>query len=572
MTKFNKSLLTAAVVGALALPSIASAATLGYGTARQITFAKDLIVNNDTTIYTPRTLQLAAGTTDASNIATVSAAGEEVRVKVTLTNGAKFDTTADASTLVSGFMVGTELGATTPRVLGDTGLFDANGPIVGGTSVAGSSLILGAPYYSTNGQELNFSFKSPGVGLDGAAPAYAIGLNSMQVTNLVAGLFDGSEIGAEITVQNKLGQQILAATSTIAKSVWGLTYADLAQDSSYSAYKIDVVGGGTGTAAFNRKTRFSSTGAVGGAAAVPGSNTLWSAGGVTIDIAKALEVGTGASTTTPTYINNYSAVATTPQYNVVSTSTITVKVIGNDLTSFAASTSPAAQNLFLSTSATCASSIGVNAVIAGGTATFAIPGTNAAVLAAAAPWSIGSATPGPLNLYTCFQANGAKEMVAQSLKGEVSVAYNLTTQRKDPPAGTFSLKPLEQNGSNLVFQNVNPAGNATAQSFMRVTNNNAFACPVVIDAKDDAGKHSGEVKFTLGAHESKQVNSEVLEGKATSAGVTGSFGDGTGKWYVRVTAECDNVAGSALNRHQDGVVTDLTPAKNETWLTPTTKL
>ena len=450
MTKFNKSLLTAAVVGALALPSIASAATLGYSAPKQITFAKDLIVNNDTTIYTPRDLVLAAGTTDAANMATV-ATGTEVRVKVTLTNGAKFDTTADAATLVAGFTVGTEL-AGAVRVLGPT----APG--------ATDSLIIGTPYYSTSGQELNFSFNSAAAGTDQtAAGAYAIGLNSMQVTSLVAGLFTGSEIGAEITAQNAAGQQILAAKSAIAKSVWGLTYADLAQDSSYGAYKIDVVGGGSGTTAFNRKTRFSPSGAVGNAGATTApANTLWSAGGVTIDIAKALEVGTGAGTT-PTYINNYSAVASTPQYNVVSTSTITVKVIGNDLTSFAASTSPAAQNLFLSTSATCASSIGVNAVIAGGTATFAIPGTNAAVLASAAPWSIGSATPGPLNLYTCFQANGAKEMVAQSLKGEVSVAYNLTTQRKDPPAGSFSLKPLEQNGSNLVFQNVNPAGNATTQ-------------------------------------------------------------------------------------------------------------
>src|SRR5690606_32937583 len=118
------------------------------------------------------------------------------------------------------------------------------------------------------------------------------------------------------------------------------------------------------------------------------------------------------------------------------------------------------------------------------------------------------------------------------------------------------------------------AANPEAQSFLRLTNNNNDVCPVTIDAKDDAGKHSGEVKLTLAAHTSKQINSDVLEGAAASAGVTGSFGDGAGKWYVRVTAECSNFKASALNRHADGVVTDLTPEKgigNE-WLTPSVKL
>src|SRR5690606_39477355 len=94
MTKFNKSLLTMAVVGALSLPGMATAATLAYPTGQQITFAKDLIVNDATTIYTPNSLVLSAEAADAPRIATVLA-GETVRVKATLTNGAIFDTTAD---------------------------------------------------------------------------------------------------------------------------------------------------------------------------------------------------------------------------------------------------------------------------------------------------------------------------------------------------------------------------------------------------------------------------------------------------------------------------------------------
>ncbi len=68
MKKFNKSLLTAAVVGALALPALASAASLAYPTGKQIWFAKDLIVNNGTTINTPSELTLSATIDDATRI------------------------------------------------------------------------------------------------------------------------------------------------------------------------------------------------------------------------------------------------------------------------------------------------------------------------------------------------------------------------------------------------------------------------------------------------------------------------------------------------------------------------
>jgi len=64
MTKFNKNLLAAAVVGALALPGMVSAASLTYPNGKQITFAKDLIVNNGTTLYTPADLTLAGDASD----------------------------------------------------------------------------------------------------------------------------------------------------------------------------------------------------------------------------------------------------------------------------------------------------------------------------------------------------------------------------------------------------------------------------------------------------------------------------------------------------------------------------
>ncbi len=532
MTKFTKSLLTAAVVGALALPSLASAAALNYDGSKQITFAKDLIVNDGTTILVPADLTLRATIDDAARIATV--ASDKVTVKVTLTNGAKFDATADAPTLVAGFLIGADLGGAA-----------AGTPIV----------VVGVPYYSATGQELNFSFTAPGAGVVGLATDFAVKLNSMQVTNLVEGLFDGSAISAQITAQNSVGQQILAAKAVIARSVWGLDIGSTL--TTTPALTIDVANGDLAGDVFGRKTRFAPTGAVGGAA-IAGNplNTLFSPGSIDIDIAQALETD-GA---TLSYVNNFDAVALTPEYNVVSTAVFTINVNGSDLTAFAGG------DIYLDSSVACNGATPIVGTVTGGTAKFSAPATNPLFA------NVTNAPPSATSLFVCLIADDADEMVPQDLSADVSVDYLLNTQRVNPPLVTVPLSPLLLNGTTIIFQNVNPAGNMTAESFLRLTNNNDYLCPVSIDAKDDAGLHTKPLTYTMAAHTSKQLNSQTLENGGQGFG--GSWGDGTGKWYVRVTAECSNFKASALNRHQDGTVTDLTPAKwvgNE-WLTPAAKL
>lgn len=512
MTKLNKTLLTAAVVSALALPSIVSAATLTYPAGKQIHFAKDLIVNDGTTIETNNELQLKATAADAVRVATV--AGDDVTVKVTLTNGAKFDSTADAATLVDGFFQGVE---------------------AGGAPAALAGSVVGTPYYSASGQELNFTFTAAGAGVDSAVAAdYFLELNSLQVTNLVGGLFTGNSIGAEITVQNNSGVQILASSATIARSVWGLEVSSLVGDTTK---KIDV-------GSDPRKTLFSPSGAVGGSSA-PG-NTYFNAGGVQLEVTQADLIGGGTG-----FVNNYNAIAANPVYNVVATADVTVTVTGTNLAGFTGG------GVWLDALNTCSSAPAgrINGSVAGGVATFTSSVTNAI-------WSpVTQVVPGAAVAYVCFAADNVKELVPQALGATLSVNYKLPTQRVNPPPYSFDILPLALNGSTIIFQNVNPGGNATAQSFLRLTNNNAINCPVFIDAKDDAGLHSRTLSLDLAAHTSKQVNSDVLEA---------AFGDGTGKWYVRITAECSNFKASALNRHQDGVVTDLTPEKGvgAEWLTP----
>lgn len=530
MTKFNKTLLAAAVAGAIALPGIAVAASLGYEDPQQITYAKDLIVNDGTTIYTPTGLVLSGAANDAARLATVEA-NEEVRVKVTLTNGVRFDQTADANTLVEGFVIGTELGG------------DGIGTIADGGGLVGNA------YYSNSGQELNFVFTAPDAGAYDA-DGFALSINSMQVTQLTGGLYDGSSIGAEITVQNASGQQILAARSEIAKSKWGLDVAsDLTQVDRDST--IDVSAGD----GFNRKTRFSTTGLVGGA---KDTDVLWNAGAVVIDVAKALET----DGVTESVVNNYSAVAELPEYNVVGTAQFNIQVKGSDLTAFAD------QNVFLSANKECdTQDLDGSLNAAGDTYIFNAPASHALFA------GVTDAPPTASRLNVCFRASGDNEMNPQDLTATVAVDYRLSTQRVNPPATTVNLAPLTMNGEELIFQNVNPGQNGRAQSFLRITNNNADVCPITIDAKDDAGRLSGEVTFTLAPHASWHANSDTLENGADH--FQGSFGDGEGRWYVRITAECDNIRASALNRNLDtGVVTNLTPEKGHgrTWMTPGTSL
>lgn len=526
MTKFNKSLLTMAVVGALSLPGLATAATLAYPTGQQITFAKDLIVNNGTTIYTPNSLVLSAEAADAPRVATVLA-GETVRVKVTLTNGAIFDTTADAPTLVAGFLEGNETGG-------------------GNAAIA----VVGVPYYSASGQELNFEYTASGNGADMAAPDYFLTMNSFQITNLVGGLFTGNAVGAEITVQNEGGQQILAAKQTIARSVWGIDVDSV--DSLDQAKTIDV-------GADPRKTAFAPNGIVGESLGNPVGFDYMNVGGVELDITQAQTVGNGGLT----YVNNFSAVSADPEYNIVGTADIVVTVTGSDLSAFAAG------DAWLDGDINCG---GVTPIV--GAWSNASPGVLTFTASANhAMWvNVTGAPPAPSTAFVCLAGDDNDEMEAQTLAGSLAVRYNLATQRVDPAPQPFDLLPLVLNGTTLIFQNVNPGGNSTAQSFVRFTNNNGDICPVIVDAKDDAGLHTSDVTFTLGAHESLQLNSDDLENGSTKA--AGAWGNGTGKWYIRVTAECSNFKASALNRHHDGVVTDLTPEKwngNE-WLTPDASL
>lgn len=161
--------------------------------------------------------------------------------------------------------------------------------------------------------------------------------------------------------------------------------------------------------------------------------------------------------------------------------------------------------------------------------------------------------------FVCAAVNGGNAVVID----DTSAAIVTTFVRGDVESTSAScnLLPLRYNGSVVEVYHVNPAGNTTAQSFIRVINPSDQGGTVTIVGTDDDGHESSEISFMLGAGESMQVNSEDLEHGNAGKGITGAWGDGHGKWRATVTGEFAGMRVQGLNRNAtDGTVTNLTDA------------
>ena len=82
----------------------------------------------------------------------------------------------------------------------------------------------------------------------------------------------------------------------------------------------------------------------------------------------------------------------------------------------------------------------------------------------------------------------------------------------------------------------NPGSNPEQQSRLRLINTSNTEVVVTIGGVDDAGQPppGGEVSVTLGAYEAHTITAQELEQGDTD--FEGSFGDGTGKWRLSVSA------------------------------------
>ena len=82
----------------------------------------------------------------------------------------------------------------------------------------------------------------------------------------------------------------------------------------------------------------------------------------------------------------------------------------------------------------------------------------------------------------------------------------------------------------------NPGSNASQVSRLRLVNPAEEAVEVTIEGRDDAGEAApgGAVGLTLAPGEARTLTAQALE--SGGAGMTGSLGDGTGKWQLLVSA------------------------------------
>lgn len=221
-------------------------------------------------------------------------------------------------------------------------------------------------------------------------------------------------------------------------------------------------------------------------------------------------------------------------------------VVSGDFSAF--SGAGAGRDVFLSSNADCSVNV-VNGTIdnVAGTVTFDY------TLA-----EIGGDADG-FTAFVCASVPGGNTTVIDA--SAVSVRTTFTrgdvTSTQTPAC---DLLPLRYNGSVVEVWNVNPAGNTTAQSFLRIINRGDSAGTVTIDGIDDSGVAGDfSVTFNLAAGASMQVNSEDLENGNAAKGLTGSWGNGAGKWRAVVTGEFANMVVQSMNRNStDGTVTNLT--------------
>ena len=85
----------------------------------------------------------------------------------------------------------------------------------------------------------------------------------------------------------------------------------------------------------------------------------------------------------------------------------------------------------------------------------------------------------------------------------------------------------------------NPGSNNRQVSQLRLTNPGTSTARITITGRDDAGDPApgGEVGLTLAAGDSRTLTAQALENGGE--GITGSLGDGTGKWQLTVSADRD---------------------------------
>ena len=503
MSKFNNRGLALAIAAALTLPATAMAATADFaGAPVNKTYASNLFLNPAATVLTPAPIEYKTEVSD-NIIGRTTGFG----VRLTLVGGPTFGATAPVVTLganATGFTPGVA------SVVGNQAVF----PFAAG---AGANITVGDLF---------------GINTFSVAGASGVLANGGSVT-LKIEIFDSNTnaVLTELTRNLEVIDAVEGTTVTFNPGVGSVNKTiDVAACESPSAVAA--------------KTQFSPSGDV-GASCGASDNGWFNAGSVQIGITQVdgnYVLANGFSG------NNNSGSPGPGTFWYWHGDELNFTVAGVDFSAF--DVASGADRVWISSSNTCSSVRQQLNVNAGKTAATGTLSLNLS----------GGGSTGIVPFYVCFAADPARlaKIAAQPIT--VSLGMNfIDANVRDPASRSGALLPLRYNGTVVEFQNVNPASNPRAQSFLRFTNNSAINCPVTLQGRDDDGVlGDSTVNFILGTGQSQTFNSEDLEGGSSKG--TGAFGDGSGRWYVTATAECGTFVGSALNRNlEDGTITNLTP-------------
>ena len=113
--------------------------------------------------------------------------------------------------------------------------------------------------------------------------------------------------------------------------------------------------------------------------------------------------------------------------------------------------------------------------------------------------------------------------------------------------------PRDADG-RLAAHTFNPGSNSNQVSRLRLVNTGANAERLSIEGVDDQGNAAGPVTLTLAAGESRSLSALDLEDGAQ--GLTGTLGDGAGKWRLFIDA-WQSVVGMSLLEAASGHLTNL---------------
>lgn len=442
---------------------------------------------------------------------------------------------ATVITLADGWQVGID---STDLIIGRTNGFAARINLDNGATfaaspaaAAGSALPAGWTVTVAAGGGIGdnfviYSFNPPSTSpVPGITVGQLLNVTGVQLTTLTALQTSGAIVNAAIAFSDPgTAQPILTPKVTPILTSGNPLVLSCDPTTGEQDERIDV---GV-TSAQASKTFFSSTGAIGQA-----DNGEFNAGSVTATVQPGFTfayAGTDAFVTTVDgSFSAFKGAETAPGSGIFTTTT------------------------FLASDALCTTSLVAGTTnAAADKLTFTYTGTDVAI------------TPTGFSAFLCFTvpAGNTKQIDASP----TSVITKFTRGTFTSTSTSCSDLPLQFNGSVVKVFTFNPAGNTTQESFLRVSNTGNTNGKVTIEGYDDAGvKAPTTLTFDLDAKKSQQFNSADLEAGNAAKGLSGSLGDGAGKWRLTVTGEFDGMVVTSLNRNNTtGTLTNLTDADNNT--------